>query len=335
MPLCLSLSFSIKLPGVDNPPSDLQEAISHTKSYLHQDQLQALVPDCSTSSAEDIKNAKTLKTLALTLLTNGPIKSISKEAIADLESHVEGYMLTVPGSGASLRANPTLGLFCGLTTFGQLWYNLNGIMYTLQAPFDIIDSPAFPYCSLMLNMAHNYFPVEDIRCTLNAMSWHVVDSQSFSLVVPGYTKLSAKGTSYSSAEIYTPADLKEIVVYATACGIDIMVEINTRGHMLIITKAYPEHIACFKALPWSSFANEPPAGQLCLASTTTTTCTTGLLEAVASLFQLKLFNTGGDKLNSKCYTQDNATQANLAAQGKTLDQVLDTFVQATHARLST
>ncbi|KAG5732634.1 hypothetical protein E4T56_gene16912, partial [Termitomyces sp. T112] len=234
----------------------------------------------------------------------------------------------------------TLGLFRGLTTFGQLWYDLNGITYTLQAPFDIVDSPAFPYRGLMLDTARNYFPVEDIKRTLDAMSWvkintfhwHVVDSQSFPLVVPGYTELSAKG-AYSSAQVYTPADVEEIVAYAAARGIDVMPEIDTPGHTSIIAKAYPEHIACFEASPWSSFANEPPAGQLRLASTATTTFTTGLLEAVASLFQSKLFSTGGDELNSNCYTQDNATQADLAAQGKTLDQALDTFVQATHAGL--
>ena len=144
-PLRLSPSFSIKLSGVSHPPSDLQDAISRTKSYLHKDKLQALVPDRGASSAKEIQSAKSLKSLTLSLSTNGPIKSISEEAVADLESRVEGYTLTIPadGSGASLSANSTLGLFRGLTTFGQLWYDLDGATYTLQAPFDIVDSPAF------------------------------------------------------------------------------------------------------------------------------------------------------------------------------------------------
>ncbi|KAG6900337.1 hypothetical protein C0993_012294 [Termitomyces sp. T159_Od127] len=341
-PLRLSPSFSIKFSGINHPPSDLQDAISRTTAYLHKDKLEALVPDRGASSAQIVRSAKTLETLTLSLSTGAHVRSISEEAVADLESRVEGYTLTIPadGSDASLTANSTLGLFRGLTTFGQLWYYLEGTTYTLQAPFDIVDSPAFPYRGLMLDTARNYFPVDDIKRTLDAMSWvkintfhwHVVDSQSFPLVVPGYTELSEKG-AYSPAQVYTPADVKEIVAYAAARGIDVMPEIDTPGHTSIIAKAHPEHIACFEASPWTSFANEPPAGQLRLASTPTTTFTTGLLKSAASLFQSELFSTGGDELNSNCYAQDNATQADLAIQGKTLDQALDTFVQAIHAGL--
>ena len=75
----------------------------------------------------------------------------------------------------------------------------------------------------MLDTGRNYFPLEDIKRTLDAMSWvkintfhwHVVDSQSFPLVIPGYAELSAKG-AYSSAQVYTPDNVKEIVAYAAA-----------------------------------------------------------------------------------------------------------------------
>ena len=42
-----------------------------------------------------------------------------------------------------LSANTTLGLFRGLTTFGQLWYDWDGTTYTLEAPINIVDSPAY------------------------------------------------------------------------------------------------------------------------------------------------------------------------------------------------
>jgi hexosaminidase len=67
------------------------------------------------------------------------------------------------------------------------------------------------------------FPLEDIKRTLDAMSlvkinhfhWHVVDSQSFPLVVPGFEEISSKG-AYSQTEVYTPEDVKNIVQYAAA-----------------------------------------------------------------------------------------------------------------------
>ena len=48
---------------------------------------------------------------------------------------------------------------------------------------------------------------------MSTFHWHIVDSQSFPLVVPGYEGLSANG-SYSSEEIYTPSQIADIVKYA-------------------------------------------------------------------------------------------------------------------------
>lgn len=78
---------------------------------------------------------------------------------------------------------------------------------------------------------------------------------------------------------------------------------------------------------------EPPAGQLRLASAATTNFTAQLVAAVAARFPSTLFSTGGDELNVNCYTQDNATQADLAASGRTLEQALNVFTQATHGAL--
>jgi hexosaminidase len=45
--------------------------------------------------------------------------------------------------------------------------------------------------------------------------WHITDSQSFPLEVPGFPELSQKG-AYSSDEIYSTSDVQEIVAYAGA-----------------------------------------------------------------------------------------------------------------------
>ncbi|KAK7434913.1 Glucosamine-6-phosphate isomerase (Glucosamine-6-phosphate deaminase) (GNPDA) (GlcN6P deaminase) [Stygiomarasmius scandens] len=57
---------------------------------------------------------------------------------------------------------------------------------------------------------------------------------------------------------------------------------------MIISKAHPEHIACAEAKPWASFANEPPAGQLRLASASTTNFTKALFASVSSMFPGKI-----------------------------------------------
>jgi hexosaminidase len=79
------------------------------------------------------------------------------------------------------------------------------------------------------------------------------------------------------------------------------------------------------------YANEPPAGQLRLASPGTVNFTVGLLSAVAGMFPSTLFSTGGDEINARCYADDAQTQTDLA--GRTLEQALDAFTQATHGAL--
>ena len=110
-----------------------------------------------------------------------------------------------------------------------------------------------------------------------------------------------------------------------------MQEIDTPGHTSVISKSHPEHVACAEASPWSIYANEPPAGQLRLASPTTVNFTVGLLSAVAELFPSTLFSTGGDEINARCYVDDAQTQHDL--DGWTLEQALDRFTQATHGAL--
>lgn len=213
-PLALASTFGIDVK-ISNVPNDLTEAVTRTLSYLKTDQLERLVVGRGAADVARVKNAKQLKSLELHLaLGAAKARSISTEAIAPLGSRREEYTLTIPTTGAPaiLSANSTLGLFRGLTTFEQLWYTAENISYTLEAPMDIIDSPAFvsymrscageytdnasqPYRGFMLDTARNLwvhihlflyvwsdiillsFPVLDIKRTLDAMSWAKVNTR--------------------------------------------------------------------------------------------------------------------------------------------------------------
>ena len=58
-----------------------------------------------------------------------------------------------------------------------------------------------------------------------------------------------------------------------------------------------------------------------------------LFTEVAKMFPSTLFSTGGDELNTNCYAIDAPTQAALNETGRTLEQALDVFTQATHKAL--
>ncbi|KAN0127976.1 Glycoside hydrolase superfamily [Lactarius tabidus] len=336
--LRLDPSFAIDV-DIPNAPQDLLDAADRTRALIFSDQLGRLVLGRGDGDLPAVRAVKALCTLKL-CLSEGVPEPIAKEATLPLGSRDEAYSLVVPadGSEAVLSASSTLGLFRGLTTFGQMWYTASGTIYTLGAPVNIEDSPAYPYRGFLLDTARNYFPVSDIKRTLDACSWvhintfhwHVVDSQSFPLIIPGFTDIAENG-AYSSSSVYTPSDVADIISYAGARGIDVLVEIDTPGHTSAISKTYPQYIACAEATPWATYANEPPAGQLRIASPSTIDFTVDLLSAVAKQFPSTLFSTGGDEINLPCYQNDTETQQELG--GRTLNQALDAFTQATHGAL--
>ncbi|QRW20165.1 beta-hexosaminidase [Rhizoctonia solani] len=320
--LRLSPSFDIKLP--DGAPSDLKDAVDRAKAELKGDKLERLVVGRGSGDASRIKSAQ-----------------IQDEAITALGTRDEAYTLSVPadGNAAVISANSTLGLFRGLTTFTQMWYTYDSYTYTAEAPYAITDKPAYPYRGLHLDTARNYFPVADIKRTLDAMSWvklnqfhwHIVDSQSFPLTLSKFPELAAKG-AYSSKQIYSEADVKGIITYAAQRGIDVMLEIDTPGHTAIIGESHPEYIACMHKTPWATYANEPPAGQLRLANPEVRKFTADLFSAL--LNPLKglgtLFSSGGDEINAKCYAEDEETQKQLQNQGLDFEGALNVFTNQTH-----
>ncbi|KAH8114791.1 beta-hexosaminidase [Phellopilus nigrolimitatus] len=314
--LLLSPNFDIN-SGLCYTPNDLAEAIERTRMHLFTDNLGRLVVGRGSTDSPLFRSAKTLNTLVLSLDdSNGTmIRSVSEEAVASLETRSEEYTLSVPGDGgdAILKANTTLGLLRGLTTFEQLWYTFEDQVYAIGVPLDVEDGPAYVY-------ALSSFPVPDIKRTLDAMSWvkfnilywHIVDSQSFPLEVDTFPELSKAG-AYSKTQVYTGNDVQDIIEYAAA-------ELDT-----------PEHVACYLSTPWADFANEPPAGQLRLASPSTINFSVALVDSVSQKFRSTLFSTGGDEVNENCYTQDTQTQADLAKAGLSLDEALNNYLLETHA----
>ncbi|TDL19714.1 N-acetylhexosaminidase [Rickenella mellea] len=322
-------------------PVDLKLAVDRTKRYLAWDQLSRLVVDRGLSDKiENFDKPETPRLFELRLeLTNSDSRSICDEAIADWESRDESYTLLIPAdnSAAILSAKTTLGLFRGLTTFTQLFYTFEEVLYTPYAPLTVEDAPAYPYRGFMLDTARNYFPVADIKRLLEAMSWvklntfhwHVVDSQSFPLEVPGFMELSHHGAyrGHDGKKLkYTVENVDDIVSFAAARGIDVLVEIDMPGHTSVVSKAYKEHVECAEGCRWSELASEPPSGQLRYASANTTKWASNLVESVGSMFPSKYMSTGGDEVNANCTANDKISQAALRMSGKSAEQALNVFM---------
>lgn len=142
--LKLASNFDIRV-NIQHAPSDLSAAVSRTRSFLRNDKLGRLVVGRGASDSSALKQAKALKTLQLSLSKGATVRSIAEEARREIGTRSEEYVLSIPadGSGATLTANSTLGLFRGLTTFTQLFYEWSGQVYTVEAPISITDAPAY------------------------------------------------------------------------------------------------------------------------------------------------------------------------------------------------
>ncbi|KAH7064650.1 glycoside hydrolase superfamily [Macrophomina phaseolina] len=254
----------------------------------------------------------------------------------------ESYSLSVPESGEiTIEAASSIGLIHGLTTFSQLFFkHTEGGSYTNLAPVEIQDAPKFAHRGLNLDVARNYYPVEDIKRTLDAMALtkfnrfhiHITDSQAWPLVVPAIPELSEKG-AYAKGLVYTPDDLEDIQRYAVLLGIEPIIEIDMPGHTGSIHFTNPDLVAAFNVQPdWSTYCAEPPCGTLKLNSTAVYDFLETLLDDVLPRAKpyTSYFHAGGDEVNVQSYLLDDTVRSNDTA---VLQPLMQKFVDRNHDQI--
>lgn len=188
-------SFAIVTGGSFRVPNDLRAAMRAAEEQVRKDRMQPLEVDLHEVEMKARKSQHTLYFLQLRLKDDGrniaPVVSnhtlmlhrnvrgplpISTNINLPFEERDESYILeiAVRNPVASLAASNALGLLRGLQTFAQLVYTTSdarGIRYIREAPLMIQDKPAYPIRGLLLDTARIYYPIKDIKRTLDAMSW--------------------------------------------------------------------------------------------------------------------------------------------------------------------
>jgi hexosaminidase len=276
-----------------------------------------------------------VKTLTLTQNGADP-ESIANTLAGDVD---ESYGLSLTKEGeAKIIANSSIGLVRGLTTFSQLFFkHSDDSVYTTLAPVEITDAPKFSHRGLNLDVSRNFFPVKDIKRTIDAMAYnklnrfhlHATDSQSWPLEIPALPRLTSQG-AYESSLTYSPHDLKELQHYAALNGIEFIIEIDMPGHTSSIWYSYPELIAAYNIQPeWSTYAAEPPSGTLKLNSSDVDSFLETLFDDLlprAAPFS-GYFHTGGDEVNKNAYSLDDTVKSNDSA---VLQPLMQKFVDRNH-----
>ena len=196
----------------------------------------------------------------------------------------ESYVLDVDVHGrVSITARTYIGACYGLATLQQLIRRTaTTSSYGIEnAPLHIVDSPAIPYRALMLDCARHFLPLEVIKRQvramalqkLNALHLHLTDGQSVSVAVGPYTtqlalRVDDTGNTgaYSADEVYTAADVADLVTYARDRGIQVIPEIDTPGHSFAWSCGFPDIMTCNgDGSQGQATCPEPPCGFLNLA----------------------------------------------------------------------
>ncbi|KAG8532303.1 uncharacterized protein KY384_003944 [Bacidia gigantensis] len=254
----------------------------------------------------------------------------------------ESYGLDIDTAGnITIIADSILGLLHGLTTVTQLFYtHSSGGVYTPYAPISILDSPSFPHRGLNLDIARNWYPPDEIKRVLEALSWnkfnrlhlHATDAQSWPLEIPSLPLLASKG-AYAPSLTYSPATLADLHKFALYRGIQLTIEIDMPGHTAAIAHAFPDLITAPDILPdWPTYSAEPPTGQLKLNYTPVTTFLStlwsDLLPRLAPF--TSTFHTGGDEVNRNAYLLQPDLHTNDTA---ILQPLIQSFTDTNHAAI--
>jgi len=245
----------------------------------------------------------------------------------------EAYTLNVPQDAASssleavLSVRSYVGLLRGLETLSQLLQRHSSAssaamtppLFHLGAPVYIEDAPAFTHRGILLDTARNFLPVSLLKRTIDALLFskmnilhlHLSDSQSFPLeLTTGYgPNITAHG-SYSKDEIYSVADIKDLIAYAKARGVTLIPEIDTPGHARAFGTApgLSGIVSCGDVSYWGkpSCCAEPPCGQLNPSSELMYKVLGDALIDVTSYFKgaTPYIHLGFDEVNFNCWLSD-------------------------------
>jgi hexosaminidase len=241
----------------------------------------------------------------------------------------ESYTVDISKNGeATITASTSTGVLWGLSTFQQLFYQHSipkgsGAIYTNLAPVSIKDKPLFSHRGLNLDVARNWFAPADIKHMLDSLSFnkfnrlhlHVTDAQSWPLEIPALPKLAQKG-AYAPGLTYSTQDIQDIQLYATARGIEVILEIDQPGHTSSIALGYPELIAAYNVQPdWRLYCAEPPCGTLKLNDPAVPKFITKLFNDLLPRLHphSAYFHTGGDEIKANAYLLDETVKSNSTA----------------------
>ena len=237
----------------------------------------------------------------------------------------EAYTLDVKADVVRVEASGLRGFNYAIQTIKQLLpVQIFGnepapkASWTMQC-VNISDAPRFGYRGLHLDEGRHFFGVEEVKryldimevYKLNKFHWHLTEDQGWRIEIKKYPLLtevgskrsgtcikkdfsSHNGIPYGEGMWYTQDQIREIVAYAAAKGIDVIPEIDLPGHMLGALASYPE-LGCTGGPyeVWTRWGVSEDV--LCAGNEAVYTFLEDVLTEVCELFPYEYIHVGGDE----------------------------------------
>jgi len=169
----------------------------------------------------------------------------------------EGYELKITREQVAFSAYTPAGVFRGIQTLRQLLPPSIEESTVQPGPWQIVtrtvrDVPRFAWRGAMLDVARHFFPVDDVKRTIdllacykiNRFHLHLTDDQGWRLMINSWPNLAVYGGSTEvgggPGGYYSQADYAEIVAYAESRYMMLIPEIDMPGHTTAALASYPE-----------------------------------------------------------------------------------------------
>lgn len=230
----------------------------------------------------------------------------------------ESYTLSLDENEWVMRAENYVGFLRGVETFMQLIESKNPDSAEYQIshyPINIKDHPSLTYRGVMMDTARHFIKISVLKHVLdgmlfhklNVLHWHIVDEESFPLQLDSFPEIT-EFAAYSSREVYSKENVKEIVEYARYRGIRVIPEIDSPAHSLSWSFAPGMEEIAMRCPVWANYN-----GQLNPTLNKTYDVVKGILNDVSNLFPDSILHLGGDEVSYTCWESNPAIKAFMTA----------------------
>lgn len=229
----------------------------------------------------------------------------------------EQYRIHADSAGVLVEAGGMEGAVYAAATLAQLINEQDGVLPRCQ----LEDEPRFGWRGLLIDVCRHFFPMETLLQLVDLMAYykynrlhlHLTEDQGVRFESERFPLLNSIGSWRKSTFVkhaglvgedgiphggyYTKAELRDLVRYAKARGIEIVPEIDMPGHALSVMAAYPE-LACFEEpvevatrFGVTDFSNK----LYCAGDEKTFEFLFALLDEVLEVFPFSYIHIGGDE----------------------------------------